>query len=623
MNDTTNLVSDLLRKLAELDSKVNEYRHDMAQEFQRYSHQRLQDVPSDVSAKVESLVSEQYQNYPTLDPGRDLTSRSLSQVGNRTASTDEKAWSIAQTSPPASPQSPDTPLEDGARSPHEREREFHGLFTPSYLPLLDAVQRHSFTPPTLSPQMSEVQEPNNSQDSDPAPRGDTIPPRPHPVRRGTQDTVSSVTSDDSATRLRRSALRRSSTSPAAKNPSPRRVRFEVEGEEVLPTSSPPISPRVPDLPTSPLGNPTAFLDDSYNAIAMQEDSSLLGSSPPMPKKITSTDRLKAMARNSTEDTSKWEVVGNLEAADEDEEEELVMAGINGRKGDDTSRTMTNNVSSGNAAHSINDTRLPSQLGAPFTTIEEGQEDENETAEEADDGDDVLMMPPLSSFKGKKRFSPPHESAAASDSGSKDLSVQDKTEEHRKAEVPNGASRLRYQEEEEEEDLFGFEHNEDVAAGDKGDKAGPAEKYINEEEEEEDDEADATPIAEKQLLYSTSPAIPVPMPMPKPTPSAADADADTPTLASSSSRVAASAGSYRGKPFVIDVVRDPEVHRQAAAMGDFFTFVGSVDGRSGVDESSSYRPELTYFNGTPKSLSERLMMEDMDEVRRNTEANGRS
>ncbi|KAI1777805.1 hypothetical protein F4818DRAFT_326262 [Hypoxylon cercidicola] len=613
MSDTTSLVSDLLRKLTELDSKVNEYRQDMAQEFQRYSHQRLQDVPRDVSAKVERLVSEQFQNYPALNPGLATAFDSHSQFGADTASADEKTWSFAQSSLPASPQSPDIPLDDGTRSPHEREREFHGLFTPSYLPLLDAVQRRTFTSPTLSPQIPEIQEPNNSQASSPAPLVNDIPLRPDPVRRGTEDTLSSVTSDDSAVRLRRSALRRSSSSSTTKTQSPRRVRFEVEGEEVLPTSSPPMSPRVPDFPTSPLGNPTTLLDDSYSdsfndsydAIVTQEDSSLLGSSPPMPKKVTSTDRLKAMTRNSTEDTSKWEVVGNLEA-DDDEEEELVMAGFKGRRGYDIPQIVTNNESSGSTAHCINDARFPTQPGAHLAATEEVDEEESEAAEEADDADDVLMMPPLSSFKGKKRFSPPLEAAPKLESNGPDPQVT--TEEpNRQTESSSPTSKSQ-----DEEDMFEFGDNN--TTDDKGDNEGSTRKYI-EEDDDEDDEAETTPIAENPVLFSTSPAIPmVRPPVAKPA---------SPTLASPSPhQMAASAGSYRGKPFSIDIIRDPELHKKAAEMGDFYTFVGSVDGRSGVDESSSYRPEVTYFNGTPRSLSERLMREDLDETRRNTEANGR-
>ncbi|KAI1105935.1 hypothetical protein F4804DRAFT_90682 [Jackrogersella minutella] len=599
MDDTTTLVSDLLQKLAELDNKVNIYRQDMAQEFHRYSRQRLRDVPGDVSARVQKLLAEQVQNYPALGLSLNVDSQSQGDISDTFP--EEKTWPIRDSSPPVSPQSPSISIFDGPRSPHEREREFHGLFTPSYLPLLDAVQRRSPTPPALPLQVPEVKEPNSDQDTYSAPLVNDVPPRPDPVRR---DTESSVTSDDSTARLRRSALRRSSSS-STKTQSPRRVRFDVEGEEVLPTSSPPISPRAPELPPSPLGNPTSLLDESYNAIIINnEESDLLGSSPPMPKKITSTDRLKAMARNSTEDTSKWEVVGNLDAMDDDEEDELVMAGLHSRKSNDRFQNVTNHVSleSTVTAHHINDARLPSQLGAPLSAVKEVEE--NDIAEAADDIEEVLMMPPLSSFKGKKRFSPPLKTTPESES--------EATDPHQPTEDHNPSTKLSSstgQPSLDEEDMFEFDGGQHIVSNDKGDKANLAKKYID-EEEEDDDEADATPIAENPVLYSTSPAIPMAQPAPETPPSP------------SPRHVAASVGSYRGKSFSIGIVRDPELHKKAAEMGDFYTFVGSVDGRSGVDESSSYRPDLTYFSGTPRSLSERMMKEDLDEARRNTEANGR-
>ncbi|KAI2785123.1 hypothetical protein F4815DRAFT_7057 [Daldinia loculata] len=596
MDDTTNLVSDLLQKLAELDNKVNEYRQDMAQEFRRYSHQRLQDVPGHVSARVEKLVAEQFQNYPALSPALDHDVASQSQFDTNTTSLDEKLWSPKLLSPPpASPQSPGTPIEDGARSPHEREREFHGLFTPSYLPLLDAVQRHTPTSPALPSQAPEVRESNDSQKPFLAPLSNDILLRPDPVRRHTSDTVSSATSDDSATRPR-SALRRSSSS-STKTQSPRRVRFDVEGEEVLPTSSPPISPRATDFPSSPLGNPTSLLDDSYNAIVINEETDLLGSSPPMPKKITSTERLKALARSSTEDTSKWEVVGSLEAIDDDEDDELVMAGLNGGRANGAHQVAANHLSSNTTSHRINDARLPTQLGAPLPVVEEFGEDE--AADEADDTDDALMMPPLSSFKNKKHFSPPLEAIPEPKSSVPD-SQQPNKQRSSKPTVPSNPVEEPVL---EEEDMFEFDNSHEVK---------PVTKYIDEDEDEDDeDDADVTPIAEKPVLYSTSPAIPVAKPA-----------APAPT-SPSPRHVAASAGSYRGKPFSIGVVRDPELYKKAAEMGDFYTFVGSVDGRSGVDETSSYRPELTYFNGTPRSLSERLIKEDLDEERRNTNTNDTS
>ena len=61
----------------------------------------------------------------------------------------------------------------------------------------------------------------------------------------------------------------------------------------------------------------------------------------------------------------------------------------------------------------------------------------------------------------------------------------------------------------------------------------------------------------------------------------------------------------------------EVHAQAASLGAINSFVGSVDGRSGLDESDvrSFRASggIGSFSGTPKSLSERMMMDEMLET----------
>ncbi|KAI0013746.1 hypothetical protein F4779DRAFT_351086 [Xylariaceae sp. FL0662B] len=600
MDDTTNLVSELTRKLADLDHKVCEYRYDMAQEFRRYSQDLLGDVPDHVSTKVEKIIADKLQNYPALSPDLHPALGSLSPDNAGVTTPDDKKFLSLNALPHVSDLTPD----EGPRSPHEREREFHGLFTPSYLPLLDAVQRHNLAPTTPSSpplQPLENKSARNDQGSYPNFLTPAVLPRPDPTRRHTGDTISSAASDDSS-RVRRSALRRSSSS-STKTQSPRRVRFDVEGQEVLPTASPPGSPRASDIPPSPLGNPIGLLDESPNATVIDGESTLLGSSPPMPKKITSTERLKAMARNSTEDTSSWEVVGNLGGTDDEEDEdELVMASLKGRKRNGTPPVAARDPSSKGPTHRINDTHVLAQPKGLLEVVEETGE--NEAAEETDESDDMAEMPQLCSFKNRKRFSPPPSPAPESDSSSSGAQGS------KKERIPPPNSIKFHTEPDFDEDMFEFDESQESTLDEKSGKARPI-KYIDEEEE---DEVDTTPIAEDPIggpstsLYSTSPAIPIA----KPT---------TPPPASTPSRhVSASVGSYRGKPFSIEVVRNDELHKKAAEMGDFYTFVGSVDGRSGVDETSSYRPELTYFNGTPRSLSERLMKEDWDDARRNSEAN---
>ncbi|KAH9884477.1 hypothetical protein F4778DRAFT_561175 [Xylariomycetidae sp. FL2044] len=608
MDDTTRLAAELLQKLGELDHKICEYRQNMVQEFERYSQNLLQQVPDNVSTQVEKVIAVEMQNYPALKPAFDRASGSHATSAVHTSRPGPEKRDSRCSPPPVLPHTSGPPPEDGTRSPHAREQEFHGLFTPSYLPLLDAVQRHKFepttmpSPPPVPETMSEVDEPNTSQDILPPSLENVIPSRPSHVRRCTEETISSTTSDDSTSRARRSALRRSSSS-SVKTQSPRRVRFEVEGQEVLPTASPDLSPRILDRLPSPIGSSTGFPDEPASAVGLSEESSLLTNSPPKPRKITSTDRLKAMARNSTEDTSQWTVVGDVRGLDEDEEDELVMGKPNGSKRDvSLQASVTDYPELENVAHRTNDARLPTQMAVPLEVVQELEEDE--TAEE-DDSDDALMMPALSSFKGRKRFSPPEQTTpVASSHTARPSNTQ---ADAKSASRPSGGTKVGPSEEVE---LFEFEY----AGGEDLDEARadtrPSTKYIDNEaeEEEEDDEEDWTPVAEdsaqdsKPILFSTSPAMPIPKP-------------GTPPTASSLSRhTAASAGSYKGKPFVLSSVRENgDVYKRAAQMGEFYSFVGSVDGRSGVDESrSSFRPDVSSFNGTPRSLSERQMKDELEE-----------
>ncbi|KAI1640203.1 hypothetical protein F4809DRAFT_521465 [Biscogniauxia mediterranea] len=619
MDDSTRLVAELLGKLADLDYKVNEYRQEMAHEFQRYSHQLLQHVPLHVRAQVEKIMASKMQNYPALNLDHFPALDSLSTDLDHNALPDHQALGCGKVTPPpltlpgASIELPS----DGTRSPHEREREFVGLFTPSYLPLLDAVQRPN-PPPTAtpatptsppqspqSPRSPRTKEPNGSRGiaSPSNPPGNLALPRPDPVRRSTGDTVSSSTSDDSALRAqRRSALRRSSSS-STKTQSPRRVRFEVEGQEVLTTMSPPISPRISDLPSYPQSSPTRMLDDSYGEAVLDDKTGLLGSSPPRPKKLTSTDRLKAMARNLNEDTSKWTVVDNSQGLSDDDDDELVMASSNGH----SQAANSSSNAKGGAVHHINDKRFPAQSSPSLEVVHEITDDQF-ASDDDDDMDDTLEMPLLSSFKGKKRFSPPQDTEVRTEHQT--AKTQGRKDAHSPATNSHGSDLPQTI----DEDIFLFDDNPDGTSN-SDDRAKATSKYI-EDEEEEEEEGEITPIPGDQressaaALYSRSPGVPIAKPPPPPPASAL------------SKQIAASAGSYKGRPFSIGIVRDPELHKRAAEMGDLYSFVGSVDGRSGVDESSSYRPELASFNGTPRSLSERLLMEELEAARREASADKR-
>jgi hypothetical protein len=155
---------------------------------------------------------------------------------------------------------------------------------------------------------------------------------------------------------------------------------------------------------------------------------------------------------------------------------------------------------------------------------------------------------------------------------------------------------------DEEDLFGFE---DQAIG-----PGTTEKYLPEEEDEpaaeETTEAEEEAARVQPPLYSTStsPARSIPKPLLK--------ASGSPSLPSKAMH--ASIGSYKGAPLRMGVVTNPKVQAEAEAMGDVRTYVGSIHGRTGIDptDESSYRASLSgnkMFSGTPRSFSERMMIEE--------------
>ncbi len=140
MDDATKLVSELQDKLAELDQKVWKYRQDMAAEFDRYLENLLRNVPSEISEAVSNTVAESLRNYeslcPTVLPWIESSSTSTSSPrlipnGNDDSLGDETSASPSSRQPHG-PEEPEVP-----RSPHARDLEFRGVFTPNYLPLLD------------------------------------------------------------------------------------------------------------------------------------------------------------------------------------------------------------------------------------------------------------------------------------------------------------------------------------------------------------------------------------------------------------------------------------------------------------------------------------------------------
>jgi hypothetical protein len=317
MDEASRLIAELQQKLAQLDHKIWLYRQDMASEFKKYADDLLRDIPGDVSDTVNEAIAESLKSYPSLDVGSQVAEPLGGAVnkdvtGNR-ADDDSNTKSGALSIPVVPDQGPDSPLE-GLRNAHEREQEFQGLFTPSYLPLLDSTDRNerrsssiNLSPASESKAISilarERAPESTSPTSSSAPSSSSLvlrKPSTPPRRRNTDD--ASTNSDQSDTPVRRSALRRSSNS--SKQPqSPRHVRFEFAGEEFPTTSSPKLeSPTLEHIEKVPiiLGNGE---DTDYGTAALQEEE--VPDSPPR-KRVSSSEALRLLSRGPVEeDGTQW------------------------------------------------------------------------------------------------------------------------------------------------------------------------------------------------------------------------------------------------------------------------------------------------------------------------------
>lgn len=618
MDEASQLVAELQRKLAELDRKVWKYGQDMAAEFEKYSEELLRNVSHEVSETVSRTIVEAMKDTPSLYPAGTGTGagaafpfgetcacattgttpsdtsngRSNRDIDSNTAT----ANPLTPTSPMSlAPRQQDGEMDGRPRSPHARDVEFRGLFTPSYLPLLDnSSQRRSSRdrptsppPPPLTQRNleplrldEESDEDTRSVDTDP---DDNRPPTPR--RKNTDEaSVLSNTSDHSEGAIRRSALRRSS-SASKDRASPRRVRFEVAGEEVLPTSSP-----APMSEGERGGLANVSSDEEDDADEMIEDID-----KPPPKRISSSQALRALSRSPfIDDGTQWTTV----TAPPDGSASVAVSGVFSPESSSEDLYMGNGVSKltlgvGNGGGALARNPHPPPVN------------DNDSTDELSEDEDVLDMPPVrrqsataASLLLPMNAPPIHENKSVSAS-TKPRKLWQGIDNFGLDDRDITVDELEFNKEDDDDDgLFHFDDPSGLP------RAPPTpQRYPDYDDEERDSFGTDSPTSrgetrEGSTGYSTSPAISIARP----------GHADAPS--------ASYVGSLRGQLFNLPIV-SPEVHAHGAAFGPLDSFVGSVDGRSGLDASKpqSYRASVS-FSGTPKSLSERMMMEDMMEANRN-------
>ncbi|CAG7555413.1 unnamed protein product [Fusarium equiseti] len=609
--DEASLVNSLSQRLSELEHKVHTFRHEMAADFLRYYQEMLRDTQPDIASNVAQSLAKSLSKYTDLSSV--LTSQDLDldlRLDSRTLTHLESAQ--RHPSPPTTVATSGSGAAEPPGSPRDRHHD-ELLF---YLPLLEGSPPRQPTSPPLTnnhahldmllpepsiqaeekkgaatehpqdQQKKQQTQPGNDQLENVFSSLPQSPGRPGHVRRSTNDTVSSGHSDRSESKTPRSVLRRSSS--GSKPPqSPRRVRFDVMGAEVLPTASP--------QPTDSMilaAAPVLSADQARTESMLDDDPEDL----PPPRKISSSEALRALSRAPLEEGVWTEVNSNPDQAAA--RTGNASAFVSSSPSEEQSSPVILAPEPPSSRHVPESVRIERTLGS---VSEEPDEDEESS------DDDFLSMAKPKSFTNKKTPASPSlkripeekkmdkavASATSTDVQGSGTKKDSETVQGLEAGV------------DEEDELFHFEDSEDSSAPAK--PTSKSEPIVPEVEEEIEVDLPDMPESE-QSLYATSPAVHITKP-------ASLSGPTTPTIARFQ---AGSVGSYKGRPVIMPVVRNPEVHAQAASLGHFNTFVGGLDGRSGMDEAdlSSFRASVanTGISGTPRSFTERLMMEEAQKAR---------
>jgi hypothetical protein len=564
--DAAGLTEKLQTKLKELDHRIEIYRQQQVDNFMRDAIELLSDTPDELYTQVKDNISLCLGEFPAVASvlqGHLVAADALRLVPPEAKTEGMGKGKGKMTSRLLSPTPPQAPSNsrqgeecDDARghtrSSHDREDELQGLFTPSYLPLLEG----------------------NVQST---PKRPTTPPagRPGTGRRVVDKASSSSAKPDlgsGGAMTPRSALRRGSSSSKPPHSPQRRVRFEVSGTEFSPTASPSGS-------TTELGAKVGGDGGVVSASDIWGDDD-----EPVPKKISSTDKLRALAKLNPDPDKPWPPyhVDDVESCSAHGDSPVSTHGM------PASPSCSVDTSSSTHQHS------PKQ----------GDEDYSE--------DEFLSMAKPKSFTNKKPvgISAKGCSVVKEDKGA---TLSTAVEEPRSAVLAQGlGSDTRLVE--DDDDIFMFDDDDGTA------REKTCEAAVEEEGDGEDAEEESP--AEPLQTSSASQAMSISRPEPKTTGVAR-------AWTSSSSQLAKAAtapvvGSYKGKPIVMPVVLDPAVQREAECLPAMGMFVGGLDGRSGMDEAdpSSFHASIskaTGFSGTPRSFSERLMIEELEERRQEQDA----
>ncbi|KAG9246810.1 hypothetical protein BJ878DRAFT_455558 [Calycina marina] len=579
MEEANQLVSVLQAKLAELDTKVCKYQEEMADAFTKYSNDLLRNVPKEVSEHVNKFISAEIHNHPFLQPAAIDSAKSTSSYSVVKTQNNPDLAQSTQTLRRIHTSEPKDEMAE--RGLHDRDEEFRGLFTPPYLPLLDGMSEGSPSPIAAVPLSPMVK----------SSRGRREPYRLGSVDAGTSTTRSLVASPDflrpssrrkntdkawfmtdGSNGVPRSALRRPSTTSSSKQQSPRQVRFDVIGGEVLPTSSPQPHENIysTDIPHSSDGH-----EDSGDEYGSYGSNGSYRSFPDDHKKVTTLDKLKALTRQPIPDdgvvwtTHNQEGLGGVTEDDNSDDENSVVSHI--------------------------EEVGPKPIARYYGKSLEEEAEEAIAAADSDSSDDDQIY-----FGPKKKQAPvaPAETSSTATSMSKQSPVSTTSPGN----ALLGSQEVKEGVDDEYQLPFDFDDSQTPTT------AAKAQSTRTRDDSDSEKSEPSSPVHKSPLNllsasisdYTNLPALHI-------------ATAASPVATTSSGTV----GSFRGHAFHMPIVNE-HVYAQAASLGNIQSHIGSIDGRTGVDESNiqsfreSFRCGGSSFSGAPRSLSERMAMEDLAE-----------
>lgn len=660
LRDATRLIEELSSKLIDLDSKVAAYRLDMASEFTRHSEELLRTVPEDVAYRVSRAIADQIANYPHLyPPGSVSSSRSATPTNP-----EDISWRGKGSPPPAvqqvsaSSQAAASAAETSRqRDSHEREQEFQGLFTPTYLPLLESVDRPLHSPPAL-PSTADTATIDRRLSAGDAQISNSSASRhrPSPLRCATDTSVDSLASDSSSAKTRKSALRRSSGSSKADSPrDPRRVRFEFSGQEVLPSSSPQsFANSLNEVQV--VQEETTIADEPYSTslgdVEGEEDLR-----DEKPKKVSSSQALRALSKAPLDQETIWTVVnpgaGSEDSLDADKNRKpsspIPMAQPIPVKDAMTINTLTPQPEHGNGVQAeIQDKAKKDARGGALTSVPEPSEaiEEAGAGAEEEDSEEEMMFMTSKRSNSKTRTTPvqnkmpletvPETSAtpvafdrrptslksqAVSTNRSSDTTTGTLSTVHGADTKQHGATennvRNADRDGDDDEDFFDFDDDNEKPGSVAHAASRPTKKYLPEpvEEDEGEDRRPRRPdmnMTKALDEVASSPLVNIPA-RPGNEKSIPNESTHQPESARAFST---SIGSFvdrdgRKRSLTPGPVKDPELLKKLENLDiERPFFVGSVNGNSGVDASNvkSYQASLMSPTQTSGSFAERLMWE---------------